>query len=66
MIDFDVPGLPVDGLVLEDHEFIGFAGEDFLVGFSVVERGDASSFDSDGKLAVLQHEDAGRGFLNSD
>jgi len=66
MIYLNVPGLPVDWLVIEDDKLVCLSGEDFSLCFSVVEGGDASVLDSDRKLAILQHKDARRGLFDSD
>ena len=64
VVNLDIPGLPVDWLVIEDDKLVCLAGDDFPIGFSVVERDDASTLDSDRDLAIFQYKDARGGLLN--
>lgn len=58
VVDFDVPGLPVEGLVVEDGVLVGGAGKDLAVGFAVVEGGDEAGLDGYCEVAVLEAEDS--------
>ena len=59
MVDFDVPGLPVERLVVEDDELVGAAafGDDFAAGSVVIEGRDVPTFDLDSELVVFEDED---------
>lgn len=58
MVDFDIPGLPVERLVVEDHELVGLSafGDDFASSLAVVEGSDVAAFDLDSKLVVFEDE----------
>ena len=68
MVDLHIPGLPVNRLVVEEDELICFftGWDNFTVGLSIVERGDAASFHRQGKLLILKLEDSGGDLLDRD
>jgi hypothetical protein len=59
MVHFDVPRLPVERLVVEYDELVGFTAlrNKLTAGLVVVERGDDATFYLDAELIVLEYKD---------
>ena len=68
MEDFDIPGLPVKRLVVEDDKLICFAalGNDFSLSLAVIERRDTTTINLNSQLIVLQDKNAILYFCNGD
>jgi hypothetical protein len=66
--DFNIPSLPVKGLVVKDDELVGLAsfGDQFSFGIAVIEGCDASIFNLHSQLFVLENEHAALYLLDRD
>jgi hypothetical protein len=66
VVDFDVPCLPVERLVVEDDELRCFLalGDKLTISRYVVERGDCAIGDLNNKLVIAKFVDVGPNFLD--